>query len=104
MGRIYAKCATGKLLFPCVTFTVQRTFSPHFRSLAHAVQYVDLVRQTWLFEADTFSRTNRLEHRGGTEPTGRGRGLSAGFAHRDVFLYLAMDVDFLSTVRLIAPT
>ena len=49
-------------------------------------------------EAVTFSRTNRLEHRGGTGPTGRGRGLSAGFAHRDVFYLLgAMLLAFIST-------
>jgi len=87
MGRIYAKCASDKLVALHVSSILRAAFSPNDRSLAHAVQLFCHVRQAWLCETKTFSRTNRLEHRGGTEPTGRGRGLSAGFAHRDVFLY-----------------
>lgn len=64
------------------------TNAPASFPLAHIVHFVKPYGKLGGIEAVTFSRTNRLEHRGGSEPTGRGRGLSAGFAHRDVFLRL----------------
>lgn len=85
MGRIYAKCVSRTLGLFLSTTMAPVTFVPLPLSLAHAVQLLLTVRRKWLSEKKTFSRTNRLEHRGGTEPTGRGRGLSAGFAHRGVF-------------------